>query len=127
RPREGDEPGSAARGSEARGSAAPGSRADAVLASCLRMRGPLFVATVIALVSVAPVFVLDGLAGSFLRPVALAYLAAILASLAIALTVAPALAGTLLRSPAREHRESPVGAFLERRYAALVPTLVRRP
>jgi CzcA family heavy metal efflux pump len=92
----------------------------------LEMRGPLFVAAVIAAVSVVPIFILDGVRGAFLTPVALGFLAATGVSLVVALTVAPALASLLLSRESLEHRPSPVAARLERAYAALLPRLLRR-
>src|SRR5262249_25566566 len=64
--------------------ASPGGGAAAV---CAR---PLLVLVFLA------VFFLEGLAGAFFRPLALAYVLAILASLAVALTVTPGLAYLLL-------------------------------
>lgn len=59
-------------------------------------RGTLFYATLISLLALVPVFFLEGLSGSFLRPLALAYALAILASMVVALTVTPALSVMLI-------------------------------
>lgn len=69
-------------------------------------RGTLVYATLILLLAVGPLFFLQGLSGSFLRPLAFAYVLAILASMVVALTVTPALSVTLIReessAPARQ-------------------------
>ena len=52
--------------------------------------------SVIVILVFMPVFLLEGLAGSFFRPLALSYMLAILASLLVALIVTPALSLMLL-------------------------------
>jgi Cu/Ag efflux pump CusA len=96
-------------------------------AAVVEVRAPLAVAALVAVLSVAPVFLLDGVRGAFLTPVAQAFLAATVTSLVVALVVAPVLATLLLSGPARHHRESPATQALERGYAALLPRLLRRP
>jgi CzcA family heavy metal efflux pump len=103
------------------------SRAATILAASLEMRGPILVATVIIAASVVPVFALGEVSGAFLRPLALTYLLAILASMVVALTVAPALAMVLLSGASPGRRESPLARWLERGYAALLTRLVHRP
>lgn len=98
-----------------------------VHAAVLEMRAPLTVAALVAVVSVAPVFVLDGVRGAFLTPVAQAFLAATLVSLVTAMTLAPVLARLLLAGRAAGDRESAPARAMARRYAALVPGLLRRP
>ncbi len=101
--------------------------ADTIRDATLEARGPLFVAAVIAAVAVVPLFILDGVSGAFLTPVAQAFLAATVVSLVVALTVAPVLATLLLSRKSLQHGDSPVAQWLERGYAALLPKLVRRP
>ena len=92
----------------------------------VQMRGPLLVAAVIAIVSVVPLLILDGVSGAFLTPVALGFLVATAVSLVVALTVAPALATLLLSRTSMQRRESPLARGLERAYAGLLPGLLRR-
>ncbi len=100
---------------------------DTISAAVVEMRGPLFVAAVIAAVSVVPLFILDGVSGAFLTPLALAFLVATAVSMVVALTLAPVLATLLLSRTSMQHRESPLARGLERAYAALLPGLLRRP
>jgi Cu/Ag efflux pump CusA len=95
-------------------------------AAVVEMRGPLFVAAVITVVSVVPLFILDGVSGAFLTPVALGFLIATTVALVVALTIAPVLAALLLSRTSMQHRESPLAQRLERAYAALLPGLLRR-
>ena len=99
---------------------------DTVHAAILETRVPLTVAALIAVASVAPVVLLDGVRGAFLTPIAQAFVVATVVSLVTALTVAPVLASLLLSGPARRRESAPARA-LERRYALLLPGLLRRP
>jgi Cu/Ag efflux pump CusA len=104
----------------------PDRRTAAVLAAAVEMRGGVFVATVIAVLSVAPVLALGNVTGPFLRSLALGYVVAVLASMLVALTVTPALA--LLLSRRREARgRSPVADVLGRAHGSVLPRLIGRP
>ncbi|HRC75017.1 MAG TPA: efflux RND transporter permease subunit, partial [Kouleothrix sp.] len=82
--------------------AAPGEPAAAVIrAAVLEMRGPLAYALLIALLAIVPVFFVEGMLGTFLQPLALTYLLAVVAGMAVALLVTPGLCLLLLgRAPA---------------------------
>ena len=68
------------------------STAAVVFEACAELHGPMVYATLIAVLAVAPVLLLGGSAGAFFGPLAVSYVLALLASLAVALTVTPALA-----------------------------------
>ncbi|HSV66535.1 MAG TPA: efflux RND transporter permease subunit [Mycobacteriales bacterium] len=114
------------RGEDAGAGSAADSKAGAILAAVLDVRGPLFVATVIVVVSVLPALALGEVSGAFLRPLALGYVLAVLASMVVALTLTPALA-MLLFSESSLRRESSLARRLERGYAAQLGRLARRP
>jgi Cu/Ag efflux pump CusA len=99
----------------------------AILASAVALRGPLMVATVIAVLSVLPVLVVGQVTGSFLRPLALSYALAILASMLVALTVTPALCLALSSGAAPGRLKSTPLRWLEARYTALLARLFHRP
>ena len=101
--------------------------AAAILASAVALRGPLMVATVIAVLSVLPVLVVGQVTGSFLRPLALSYALAILASMLVVLTVTPALSLVLSSGAAPGRLESTPLRWLEARYTALLARLLHRP
>lgn len=103
------------------------STASVILEASLEVRGPIVTATLIIVVATAPVFLLEGLTGSFFRPLALSYTLATLASLLVALTVTPALALMLLCGSAQEHRDSPVVRVLRRGYVPLLRRIIKRP
>ena len=85
----------------------------------------LYGSLIVVLVFV-PVFLLEGLTGAFFRPLALAYMLAILASLAVALTMTPALA-LLLLPKHLDSREVRVVGSLKARYRRLLESFVDRP
>ncbi len=71
---------------------------DVVLSASLEVRSAVVYASFIVMLVFLPVFCLEGLAGKFFGPLALAYVVAILVSLGIALTVTPAMCLWLLSS-----------------------------
>jgi CzcA family heavy metal efflux pump len=108
-------------------SATPQSPFQVVLAASLEVRSAVVYASIIVVLAFLPVFFLEGLAGSFFRPLAQAYVIAIAASLLVALTVTPALC--LLLLPQQAHRSQSDGAFvkwLKRGYRRWLPIAVRR-
>lgn len=109
-------------------SGSPKSAFRVVLDASLEVRSAVVYATLIVVLTLVPVFFLEGLAGSFFRPLAASYILAILASLVVALTITPALSLILLpRTAGREHRESPLTTLLKRWYSALLPSLIGKP
>ena len=91
----------------------PQSAFQVVLDASLEVRSAVVYASLIVVLVFLPVFFLDGLAGAFFRPLALAYVLAILASLVVALTVTPALSYMLLTGRAAERPEAPLTRLLE--------------
>jgi len=101
--------------------------ASVILDASLEVRGPIVYATLIIVAAAVPIFLLPGLTGSFFRPLAVSYTLAITASMAVALTVTPALALILLRRAPVERRESPLVKWLQRIYTAALSRIVERP
>ncbi len=89
----------------------------------------IVIATLIIIVVFIPLLFLSGVEGRMLRPLGLAYIVSILASLVVAVTVTPALSAYLLpRSKAMEtERESWVVRNLKRAYGAMLEPILKRP
>jgi CzcA family heavy metal efflux pump len=98
-----------------------------ILRASLEVRSPIVYATLIIVAAAVPVFLLHGLTAAFFRPLALAYTLAILASMAVALTVTPALTLLLLRRAPLRRLQSPVVRVLRRWYGAALGRIVARP
>src|SRR5262249_25603602 len=94
----------------------PKSAFHVVLAASLEVRSAVVYASVIVILVFVPVLFLEGLSGSFFRPLAMAYILAILASLLVALTVTPALSLLLLTGASERRRESPLVRVLKAIY-----------
>ncbi len=110
-----------------RGSARTLSAFQVVLQASLEVRSAVVVATLIVVLIFMPVFFLDGLAGSFFRPLAFSYVLAVAASLLVALTVTPALCLMILPRAGGKTREAPFAAALRSIYRALLPPVLARP
>src|SRR5262249_46713159 len=107
--------------------AEPRSSAEVVLNASLEVRSSVVYATFVVALVFIPVLTLTGVQGALFRPLALAYVLAILASLFVALTVTPAM--TLLVLGRRSHRdhESTALAWLKARYATILEWLTPHP
>jgi HME family heavy-metal exporter len=82
---------------------APRPMIDVIAAASEEVRSGILSASVIIMLVLAPLFVLSGIEGRLLRPLATAYVVAIAASLVTAMTVTPVLCLLLApRAPARE-------------------------
>ncbi|MDT7726013.1 MAG: hypothetical protein QOI21_2589 [Actinomycetota bacterium] len=103
------------------------STARVILEASIEVRSAIVYATLIEVAAVTPVLFLSGLSGSFFQPLALSYALAILASMAVALTVTPALCLILLRHAPLDRRESPVVRWLQPRYSAILHKIIKRP
>ncbi|MEA2303618.1 MAG: hypothetical protein QOH43_898 [Solirubrobacteraceae bacterium] len=99
--------------------------ADLVAETSLRERGVLGPATLIVLLAMAPVLLAGGLTGAFVHPLALAYVLAVLASMAVALTVVPALCVVLFSGAPRAPDASPPVRGLRRAYGAGLASFIR--
>ncbi len=106
----------------------PKSAFQVVLEGSLEVRSAVVYATLIVALVFLPVFMLDGLAGAFFRPLALSYLLAVGASLLVALVVTPALSLLLLpRALKHEEKESPLMRGLRTKYRAVLERLMAKP
>ena len=97
-----------------------------VLDASLEVRSAVVYGSVIVVLVLMPVFFLQGLSGSFFRPLAFSYVLAILSSLLVALVLTPALSMILLPRVVGR-RESPFLQWIKGRYETLLPKLIHRP
>ena len=101
---------------------------DVVLQASLEVRSAVVFASFIVILVFLPVFSLEGLAGKLFGPLGLAYVAAILVSLAVALTLTPALCLLLLgRSTNASDKETRLVRVLNCVYRWLLPRFVKYP
>jgi CzcA family heavy metal efflux pump len=85
--------------------AEPRPRLAVIRDASLEIRGAVLYATLVVLIAFLPVLLATGVQGRFLRPLAMAFALAVLASLAVAFTVTPALCALLL--PERQKTSQP--------------------
>lgn len=95
-------------------------------AASVEVRAPVVYATYVLALTIAPILFLTGLQGSFFGPLAFAFLLATLASLAVAVTVTPALSLLLLRR-VKLHDEPRYITALKNAHARLLDPICARP
>ncbi len=98
-----------------------------VLGASLEVRSSVVYASFIVALVFLPVYLMEGLAGSFFRPLAVSYVLAVMASLVVALTVTPALSLLLLPGASLGRREPALVRGLKRIYRALLPATLHHP
>ena len=98
-----------------------------VLDASVEVRTAITYATLINVIAVVPVLFVEGLSGSFFRPLVLSYGLAVLVSMLVALTVTPALCLLLLSRGPLGAKESPLMRVLKRGYRFVLLPLIRRP
>jgi len=96
-----------------------------ILGASLEVRSAIVYATLIVVLVFVPIFFLDGVAGTFFRPLAFAYVTAIIASLFVSLTVTPAMSYFLLRNVTDKEKETRLSALLGRAYMRTLPFFIR--
>jgi len=110
-----------------RESAEPRPALEVVFNASMEVRSSVVYASIIVVLVFLPVFLLEGLAGSFFRPLATSYVLAVMASLAVALTLTPALSLILLPGAARRPRDPALTRVLKRAYRGVLPSMIERP
>ncbi len=102
---------------------------DVIFEASREVRGSIVFATLIVMLVFVPLFFLDGVEGRLLRPLGVAYLVAIFASLVVALTLTPALCAYVLprRAAAAAHGDAWLVRTLKRGYRPVLVRAVRRP
>ena len=111
---------------ENRAAAAPRPAREVVFDASMEVRASMVHATVIVALAFAPLLALSGVAGRMVLPVGAAYILAIAASLAVALTVTPALCVLLLGRGAADPRPPPLVRVLQPAYERLLRAVARR-
>lgn len=96
----------------------PRPRLAVVRDASLEIRSPVLFATLSVLMVFIPVYMTSGVQGSFLNPLALAFMLAVTASLLVALTVTPALCALMLG--ARDYHTGGLVSWLKRQQVRMI-------
>ncbi len=98
-----------------------------VLDASLEVRSAVVYATFIVALVFLPVLTLTGIQGKFFAPLALSYILAIMASLAVALTLTPALAYLFFKRGVRSTAEPRLQTWLKAAYSRVLGLFARWP
>jgi Cu/Ag efflux pump CusA len=105
----------------------PKSAENVVLDAVTETRTAIFFPMLITLLAALPVFFMEDLSRALFSPLAVSYLLAVLASMAVALILTPTLCLILLPKANLEGRESPLVRWLQRSYEGTLARAVRNP
>lgn len=111
---------------ENRSLAKPRSAARVVLEATIEVRSAVVYATFAVVLVFLPVLALSGIGGRLFGPLGFAYIAAVLASLVVAITLTPALSLALLSHHMRD-RDPPIIDWSRRHYEVLLRAIARMP
>lgn len=103
------------------------SPATIILNASHEMRGVLLYASLLLVLVVSPVFFVEGVSGSFFRPLVVSYSLAVLASMLVALIFTPALALLLFNNQRSAYRTSPIISFIRKGYERILERVLRVP
>jgi len=113
---------------ENKASPAPRPAAEVVYDACVEVRSAVVHATFIVALVFVPVFTLPGITGNIFSPLGFSYVVAIISSLAVALTVTPALCMYILvRHGKMPSSEPPVVGLIKKGYAHVLENLRYHP
>jgi CzcA family heavy metal efflux pump len=99
-----------------------------VYEASVEIRGAIVFATLIIVLVFLPLFFLDGVEGRMLAPLGTSYVIALLASLAVAMTLTPALAAWMLpASAAASHEEGRVARWSQAAYRPVLDAAMASP
>ena len=99
-----------------------------ILNASIEIRSSIIIATLIILVSFVPLFFLEGMEGKLLKPLGIAFMVSVLASLVVAVTLTPVLCSLLLKETDTEkNRKTTLERKLENIYGKILDTVLVRP
>lgn len=93
---------------------------EVILDAATETRNPLFFGTLMLLLAIMPVFFVEGVTGSFFRPLAVTYALAVLASLVVALMVTPALSMIFLGNASPTRRQFSLITKIQEGYGRMI-------
>ncbi|MGQ0441965.1 MAG: efflux RND transporter permease subunit [Methylophilaceae bacterium] len=96
-----------------------------VFNASMEVRSSVVYATIIVALVFMPLLTLSGVAGKLFAPLGLAYIAAIMASLVVALTVTPALCYVMLGQAKLDAEDSPIIKAIKKSYVKLLYQIER--
>ena len=94
-----------------------------VFDASMEVRKSVIFATVIIVLVFLPLLSLTGVAGKLFGPLAIAYIASIIASLVVAMTITPALCYLLLGKSDLQTNDSPVISYLKKKYIIILKNI----
>jgi len=91
-----------------------------IIEVAVQTRGSIFFAMLITLLAIVPFFFMESPSAAMFRTLVVSYALAVLAAMAVALIITPALSVILLSKTRLEGRESPLAASVQRGYGGLL-------